>query len=478
MLATRVPPRTNQMSGIEPAARFCRSMLALFLLLAAALANAGEANLPVISIESGKQLSYAYEHPIKQVAIGDPKVAEVQVTGKSRMLITAIQPGSTSLLLWHNDGDGKPDLTAEVRVTEPISLKRHALERLAPSELEVTEAGDKRMLSGETRSLPTHDQARQALGLSHASERQDASTIDATHPGFDSQVQIDIKIVEVSRQRLQNAGLFLSKNSANATLVLSNPGNLSGIESAADGAFSLLSSGGFLPQAQAFNFAYGNAKQGILGVISVLENNGFAYTLAEPSLVAISGQSASFLAGGEFPIPVQAGGSVAGAITVRFKEFGVRLSLTPTVLDRNRIALKVAPEVSELDFNAGIESGGVSVPALRVRRTDTTISLGDGESFVISGLVNRNTLASVDKIPWLGDIPILGAFFRSTRIDRNDKELIMVVTPHLVRPLAKEAPRPPLPGERFRAYDPDFFETFFQETGDFFDKPPVTGFSR
>ncbi|XSG85589.1 MAG: type II and III secretion system protein family protein [Methylohalobius sp. ZOD2] len=464
------------MSGFVPAAIFCRSILTLFLLLAAALANAGETNLPVISIESGKQLSYAYEHPIKQVAIGDPKVAEVQVTGKSRMLITAITPGSTSLLLWHNDGDGEPDLTAEVRVTESISLKRHALERLAPSALEVTEAGDKRMLSGESRSLPTHDQARQALGLSHASE--EAPTIDATYPGFDNQVQIDIKIVEVSRQRLQNAGLFLSKNSANATLALSNPGNLSGIESAADGAFSLLSSGGFLPQAQAFNFAYGNAKQGILGVISVLENNGFAYTLAEPSLVAISGQSASFLAGGEFPIPVQAGGSVAGAITVRFKEFGVRLSLTPTVLDRNRIALKVAPEVSELDFNAGIESGGVSVPALRVRRTDTTISLGDGESFVISGLVNRNTLASVDKIPWLGDIPILGAFFRSTRIDRNDKELIMVVTPHLVRPLAKEAPRPPLPGERFRAYDPDFFETFFQETGDFFDNPPATGFSR
>jgi pilus assembly protein CpaC len=193
----------------------------------------------------------------------------------------------------------------------------------------------------------------------------------------------------------------------------------------------------------------------------------------------MSGQSANFLAGGEFPVPIPQGGAQSGAITITYKEFGIRLSLTPTVLDQNRIALKVAPEVNELDFTAGIQSGGVSVPALRVRRTDTSISLGDGETFVISGLVSQNTLASVDKFPWLGDLPILGAFFRSTHIDRSDKELIMVVTPHLVQSLANGAPLPPMPGERYRQYDPNFFQVFFQETGKFRTKTPAqSGFSK
>src|SRR5690606_4039263 len=147
----------------------------------------------------------------------------------------------------------------------------------------------------------------------------------------------------------------------------------------------------------------------LLGVISVLEANGFAYTLAEPSLTAMSGQSATFLAGGEFPIPVE---QRDGAVTVEYKEFGVRLTLTPTVLDRDRIMLKVAPEVSELDFTAAVQAAGVSVPALTVRRTETAIQLGDGESFVISGLISRNNTGNVDKVPLLGDLPILGAFFK------------------------------------------------------------------
>lgn len=444
-------------------------VLSLLVLLAMALiANAKD---ETVSIEMGKQLSYRYGKSIKRVAVGDPEIADVTVIGDRQLLITAKKPGATSLLLWRGTGKGSPDFHVDLLVTVSDTLKQHAVGKLDDADLQVSEAGDKLKLSGQSDSLESHDEARQAFD-------EKATVVDASGLDFDSQVQIDIKMVEISRKRLQNAGLFLGKNSKNTTLVGSSPSNLNGIESAADGAFSLLS-GGFLPQAQAFNFLYGNASEGILGVVSILENNGFAYTLAEPSLVAMSGQSASFLAGGEFPIPVPQGGAQTGSITIRFKEFGVRLSLTPTVLAGNRIALKVAPEVSELDFTAGIQSGGVTVPALRVRRTDTSIAMGDGESFVISGLVSQNTLSSVDKMPWLGDIPVLGAFFRSTHIDRNDKELIMVVTPHLVKALAKGAPMPPMPGERFRKYDPSFFRTFFLETGEFLDKTSNTqaGFS-
>ncbi len=131
----------------------------------------------------------------------------------------------------------------------------------------------------------------------------------------------------------------------------------------------------------------------------------------------MSGQSASFLAGGEFLIPVPNGTN--DNVTIEYKEFGIRLTLTPTVMNNRRIVLKVAPEVSELDYSAGIQSGGVAVPALRVRRTDTSVMLADGESFVISGLTSSNSVSNVDKFPWLGDIPILGAFFRSTKLDKR-----------------------------------------------------------
>lgn len=175
-----------------------------------------------------------------------------------------------------------------------------------------------------------------------------------------------------------------------------------------------------------FNIVWGGGSSKVLGMLNAMENSGFAYTLARPSLVAMSGQSASFLAGGEFPIPVPNG--EGNGISIEYKEFGVRLTLTPTVVGSDRILLKVAPEVSELDFTAGITIAGTAVPALNVRRTDTSISLADGESFVVSGLISTKNSSQVGKFPGLGDIPILGAFFRDSQINREERELLMVVT--------------------------------------------------
>ena len=187
--------------------------------------------------------------------------------------------------------------------------------------------------------------------------------------------------------------------------------------------------------------------------------------IRDRSLVALSGQSASFLAGGEIPIPVPSTGS--NSVTIEYKEFGIRLTLTPTIVDRGRISLKVAPEVSELDYSNAVTIAGTQVPALTIRRTDTSISLADGESFVISGLISTNNSSQVNKFPGLGDIPVLGAFFRDTTINREERELLMVVTPHLVQPLAADAKLPALPGERLRNYDPNFYRMFFLENGNF-----------
>ena len=223
------------------------------------------------------------------------------------------------------------------------------------------------------------------------------------------------------------------------------------------------------------------APEGLLAAaLSVLESEGLARTLAEPSLTAMSGQTASFLAGGEFPFPTvqNGGGSGNNSITIVFKEFGIRLNLTPTVLARNRIALKVAPEVSQLDYTNGISINGITIPGLDVRRTDTMVELGDGETFVLSGLISNDLVNNVSKIPWLGDVPVLGAFFRNTSINRTDRELIMVVTPHLIRPIAKGSPLPELPGASLDQYRPSFAHTMFMETGDFGQPKSDQGYSR
>lgn len=370
----------------------------------------------VVRLEVGHQKVFPYPQPIEQVAVGDPEVADVRMLSRKEALITGKKAGTTSLMIWQKSDKDPRAVTVLV----------------SPSTTAIT----------------------------------DTKTVD-----FEGQVQTDVKIVEVSRTALKQTGFNFNRITANSVATLSPPGALSSIES--NGIFNLMSSSGFLPIPGAFNLAYGNARDGFLAVLSILQQNGLAYVLAEPSLVAMSGHTASFLAGGEFPIPVvqNTGGTSGGSITIEFREFGIRLILAPTVLGSDRIMLKVAPEVSELDFTTAVQSAGVAVPGLTIRRSETTIEVGDSESFVISGLVSRSILSNVDKVPWLGDIPVLGHFFKSKRFKREDKELIMVVTPHLVRPLAKGAPAPPLPGEEYKNYGSSLFNQQTQQ-----NYPP--GFAR
>lgn len=420
------------------------------LLMAIPLAVAG---MEEIVVAPGSQAPYTHAKPIRRVAVGDPKVASVVLTSPSSLLITAKQAGTTTLFVWEKGAEPVPAYQARL-VVSPLP------ELAAVGEgLRVQPVGSRLKLSGAIASLEQHGAVLQGA-------REDVKTIDASASAFDSQVQIDIKVVEVSRRRLMDAGFFLGRNTSQTTKAISGPGNLAGMRSdAATGNFTLISESGFLPYLKSYNLIWGGAQKGLFGALSMLEEDGFAYTLAEPSLTAISGQTASFLAGGEIPIPLRTGGGADSSISIKFKEFGVKLALTPTVLDKDRIFLKVSPEVSELDGTLGVQTGGVSVPGLRVRRTDTSVALANGESFILSGLVSRSTTDAVDKFPFLGDIPILGVFFRSTRFDRADKELLMVVTAHVVRPFAKDQALPALPGEAYRNYDPTFFELLSRDKG-------------
>lgn len=421
-------------------------------------AGAAVAAVPnLVQVDVGAHKLMREPASVIRVAIGDPAIADVNVINRRELLITGKAQGITSLMIWKQGAADPTEL--RVRVSPPSD----PLASGTPDpELAGAQIDAGRRLSGSLPNLAAHRRALNAAQGGTEAPVSDSSTIP-----LETQVTTEIRVAEVNRTTAQRFGLNVFKNVANTTAGLAPPGTLSGVVSDDNGGFTLNSASGFVPLQNAFNLVIGDASNGILGVLSMLEGRGLSRTLAEPSLTATSGQMATFLAGGEFPIPVTQGGSSSGGITVQYKEFGVRLSLTPTILSRQRIALRVAPEVSELDYSAGISISGVAVPALNVRRTETSVELGDGESFVISGLVSSNMLSNVDKVPWLGDVPILGAFFKSTTTSRDDKELIMVVTPHLVRPMRREARLPPLPGERYGSYRPRFDQLIFQERGDF-----------
>ena len=421
----------------------------------------------VIAVEVGTHKLVRQAQGVKRIAVGDPAIADINVINGREVLITGKKLGITSLLVWPTTG--KPPAEYRVRVG---AVKDPA--RQAKPDPELAGATIERGSSVEGRLPNLLAHRRASLAAQAASDK----VSDASAVAGDFQVMTQIRIAEVNRTTLQQYGAQYFKNVPNTTAGISPPGMLSGITTGDNGGFALNSASGFLPVRDAFNLVFGDASRGFLGVLSVLEGKGLARTLAEPSLTAMSGQTATFLAGGEFPVPVNQTGSSGGggAITIEYKEFGVRLALTPTVLSKDRIALRVAPEVSDLDFTAGIQIGGVAVPALTVRRTETSVELGDGESFVISGLVSNNTLANVNKVPWLGDIPILGSFFKSVSNQRTEKELIMIVTPRLVRPLTREAQLPALPGTKYDNYRPGFSGLMLEETGKF--DTQEYGFSR
>lgn len=381
----------------------------------------------VLEVDQGTQRDIRPGVAITRVAVGDPRIADVQVTGNQGVLLTGVAPGATSLMLWTGCSQAPQQSMVFVRGTATAAM---------------TEA------------------ARLPVGVDP----------------LPSQVQTDVRFVEVSRSKLKEASTSIFGKGSNNSL-FGSPGTVAGlgvtpgvvpsvVNAGENGVGPIMRSNAVVPlNNDMFNIVWGGGSSKVLGMINAMENSGFAYTLARPSLVALSGQSASFLAGGEFPVPVP--NAEGSGISIEYKEYGVRLTLTPTVVGPNRILLKVAPEVSELDFSAGITIAGTTVPALNVRRTDTSIALADGESFVVSGLISSNNSSQIGKFPGLGDIPILGAFFRNSQINREERELLMVVTPHLVQPLARDAQLPSLPGEGLRNYDPSFLRMYFLEKGDF-----------
>jgi len=434
--------------------------------LAIACIASAQAAPATLNLEVGQQKTWTQPRPIVRAATANDDIVGINVAPPSGVIVTAKKPGSATISVWDSGSQSTPAAQFNVVVSPGGGISK------VDGGAQLDASGARLRLSGQLSSLERHAAIERAVSDDPA--KPAANVVDTSTSKFDVQVQIDVKIVEVSRKKLMSSGFYM-RNVLNGTIRgISNPSNLSSLETDPQLGRTLFSSTGFIPRPDAFNiFSWGS---NTLAVFSALESNGFAYTLAEPSLTALSGQTATFLAGGELPIPLRTGSGADSAVTILFKEFGIRLGLSPTVLDDQRMTLKVSPEVSEIDPSLSVTTGGFNIPGLRVRRTDTTVAIGDGETFVLSGLVSRVSSADVAKFPFLGDIPILGAFFRSDRLDREDKELLMIVTPHLVRPFARDAKLPNLPGEDLRKYEPGYLHMLLLETGKF--DSSESGFSR
>jgi len=393
-----------------------------------------------LQIEVGKSISISTDYTVKKISVGNPDIVDVVALGPKEIQLVARAIGVTNVLLWNDKG--RPQAVIQVDVgTAYTHIERSLRRYLHNDTISVEGAGNAVILRGSVSSSVILDQA---LKLAHGmvGEKQDGPQIvNLIDVGGDHQVMLKVIVAEMSRSLNREFGTnFAALISAGSGQV--GIGSFVGSLVAPDGA------GGFVnSMANIFgSFTGFGALEALEVFLDLLDEQGLSKILAEPTLVARSGESASFLVGGEVPIPVAQGGAF-GSITVEYKDFGVGLSFTPTVLGPDRIHLVVNPEVSRADFTFGTEVAGTLVPGFASRRASTSVELADGQSFMIAGLLSEEIREIAGKYPLLGDLPVLGSLFRSTQFLKDETELVIIVTPTLVKPLG---PGPhPLPTDHF-----------------------------
>lgn len=366
--------------------------------------------LSEIQLAVGKSQVLTAPLDIDQVVVGNPEIADVRLLSSRRLLVLGKTTGRTNLSL-RSRSNGEVSLF-EVAVGHDLVAIRRQIHDLLPQEtrIEVRGVNATVILSGEVSSLAAMEKAIAAT-RSFAAESEIRNLLQV---GGGQQVMLEVRIAEVKRNALRALGI---RNEITGTSGSREFEILTGIP---------LAGTAFLDGTMIW--------PDLLLRLEALESRGTAKTLAEPNIVALSGQEASFLAGGEFPVPVVQSGA-SDSVTVEFKEYGVGLVFTPTVLSERKIHLRLQTEVSTIDFDNATLVAGTRVPAVATRRTGTTVELADGQSFAIAGLLQENMDNALAQIPGLGSIPVLGALFRSTEFRRNETELAIVIRARLVQPV-------------------------------------------
>ncbi|HTV44567.1 MAG TPA: type II and III secretion system protein family protein [Stellaceae bacterium] len=370
------------------------------------------ANGPAIRLEIGRGTLIRLPRPASTVFIASPDIADVQVKSPTLVYVSAKSPGET--VIYAVDADDRVMLNAPVRVDLDLSQLRQSLRQLVPgAPISVSEVDSSLVLSGAVASAGQAEKAR-TLANAVTGTVKGEQVINKLTVATPNQVDLHVRIAEVDRNILKQIGINWDKPNGNITFSTNNP--VSGVN---------FLTGKFLPGAEQ-----------ISTMIDALATEGFVTDLADPNLTAVSGQTASFLAGGEIPYEVAQPGSVGSATlyTIQFEQYGVQLAFTPTIIDADHLSLRVRPEVSTLDYAHAVTVNGVIEPGFIVRQAETTVELASGQSFALAGLLQHDTEQDISEVPWLGDIPILGALFRSNKFQNDETELVVIVTPYLVRP--------------------------------------------
>ena len=390
-----------------------------------------------VKIEVGKGQVIRLPRPAATVFVADPDIADVQAQSPSIIYLFGKRAGSTTMFAV--DDSDTMLLRSAVQVDHNLGSLRTAIDRLLPGQaIDVSSVDGSIVLDGKVDS-PTAAQELRELASRYLGE--DETLLNRTRVGAPTQVHLRVRVAEVSREVIKEFGISWETlfSSGDFTFGFASGRDLIG---SGGGIFrSPANAGGNAPGIGFGNYTSGSAS--VSTAIDALAEEGLVTVLAEPNLTALSGETASFLAGGEFPIPVA---SDDNEIEIEFKEFGISLAFTPTVLSRNRISLRVRPEVSELSDNGAITISGLTIPALATRRAETTVELGSGQSFAVGGLLSNDVQNTVSKFPGLGDLPVLGALFRSQRFQTNETELVILVTPYLVKPVDEPVMAAPTDG--------------------------------
>ena len=348
------------------------------------------------------------DRPFKEIRVADSKIADVVVLTNQSFHVLGKTGGKTNVMLY----DEKNHLIDIIDVTVGFdlpALKKSLYEAFPSEKLEIRPMAGGLYLSGDVTSTKVAERAEKIAQAYAPGRVTNALSVRDSH-----QVMLEVRFVEASRDVVKELGIGLLTQRAGDFVFDSGAGLVSGS----------------VPSLSGLLFG-GSGSTAIDTRIDALEEQGVVRTLAEPNLVSMSGDTASFLAGGEFPFPVSAD---EGQIAIEFRQFGVGLAFTPTVLDDGIINLEVMPEVSQIDTTNTVRVGGVEVPTLRIRRADTTVELRNSQSFAIAGLLQHESSNSKIQVPWIGDVPILGSLFRSSRYKNFETELVIIVTPRLVQP--------------------------------------------
>ena len=424
---------------------------------AAASAQTPEGGPAPLRVMVGKSLLINTTERLKRVSVTDPNVADAIVVTPTQILVHGRAPGEVSLLIWD---EAERSRSFDLRVDVDVTACAEEIHRIFPEErIEVSPSRAAIVLSGH---VSTEDVAKRA-GLIAEAYSQKVVNVLTFGPVGSQEVLLEVKFAEVDRNALSQLGVNLFSTGATNTI----------------GTTSTQQFGGFgtqqitdqFPRQPGTVFTSNQTIQDTLNmflfrpdihlgaVIKALETKNLLQILAEPNLIAMNGKEASFLAGGQFPFPVVQPGAGFTAVTIQFKEFGVRLSFTPEIMPNGDIHLKVAPEVSALDFANALTISGFTVPALSTRKAETEFQMQDGQSFVIAGLMDNRVTSQMSKIPGLGDIPVLGNLFRTRSLLKSNSELMVLVTakkvsPDRVAPPLPEYPKPWLDKNKFDGSKP------------------------